>query len=359
MAKMSEGQANFLEWLKTASPEEVREYLPFLRGNAEATAALADKGQDFAELAAADQQLKTAALERLAGSTATKDSGDSVTDQSLLTKLLLQKEDTGIVTIGKKDGIEKQGRAQIEGGKLTPLEYNVIRSIVSYQLDSEALTDKKISITASQIHRKMRRGKGSGKVSKAAQKKIHAAMLGLERRMQIWLNDPASAWLGVTEERRRNMRILHFDYDDGYINGQHTEYYYTIYNVGLLQEIAYKAGQLERIPQEVLAIEENTGEKWKSWLLTDQRIDLRTALEIFLYQLLRSNTTISNKKPYLDIFSFCEVGSHRETQKRAKDDIATILNYWQHLELFESWNEYGKGRGIEIHLFRNNAEDKE
>lgn len=349
---MSEGQANFLEWLKTASPEEVREYLPFLRGNAEATAALADKGQDFAELAAADMQLKTAALERLTGGTVTKDSGQSVTDQSLLTKLLLQKEDTGVIAIGNKNGIEKQGRAQITGNKLSLIEYNILRSILSYQLDSGTERGGEITVSASQIYNKMRRGKGSGKVNLTQQQHIHAYMLGLERRIQIWLNDPASAWLGIAEERRKNVRILHFDYDEGFINGNRTEFYYTIYNVGLLQEIAYRAGQLERIPQEILAIEEKSGGKWKRWTLSEKRIELRTVLELFLFQLLRSNTTISNKKPYADIFAACNIGTHREQQKRAKEDIATILNYWQELGLFASWKEYGNGRGIEIELAR-------
>ena len=352
MATLIEGQANFLEWLKTASPEEVREYLPFLRGNAEATAALADKGQEFAELAAADMQLKTAALERLTGGTVTKDSGQSVTDQSLLTKLLLQKEDTGVIAIGNKNGIEKQGRAQITGNKLSLIEYNILRSILSYQLDSGTERGGEITVSASQLYNKMRRGKGSGKVNLSQQQQIHAYMLGLERRIQIWLNDPASAWLGIAEERRKNVRILHFDYDEGYINGNRTEFYYTIYNVGLLQEIAYRAGQLERIPQEILAIEEKNGGKWKRWTLSEKRIELRTVLELFLFQLLRSNTTISNKKPYADIFAAIDSIKTRADIKRAKEDIATILNYWQELGLFASWREYGNSRGIEIELAR-------
>lgn len=352
---MSEGQKNFLEWLKTASAEEVREVMPFLRGNAEATAAHASEGQEFADLAAADMQLKTAALERLTGGTQTKDSGQSVTDQSLLTKLLIQKEDTGVVTIGKKGGIEKQGRA-VTSNKLTLIEYNLIRSVLSYQLDAGTERGGEITVSASQLYNKMRRGKGSGKVNLSQQQQIHAYMLGLERRIQIWLNDPASEWLGITEERRKNVRILHFDYDEGFINGNRTEFYYTIYNVGLLQEIAYRAGQLERIPQKILAIEEKTGEKWKRWTLSEKRIELRTVLELFLFQLMRSNTIISNKKPYADIFEACKVGAQRVQQKRAKEDIATILNYWQELGLFESWSEYGNGRGVEIRLKREAAE---
>ena len=342
---MAEGQRNVLEWLKTeASPEEIKEIMPFLKGNCEASES------------AADMELKTAALERLA-TCAAKDSGQSVTDQSLLTKMLMKTADTGALTIGSRNGIEKQGRAQIEGGRLTLIEYNILRSIVSYQLDNEAMTEREITLTASQIYRKMRRGKGSGKVNKSQQEKIHAAMLGLDRWVSYWLNDDAREWLNIDEKRLRHRKLLQFGFDEGFINGQRTEFYYTIYNVGLLQEIAYKAGQLERIPQEVLAIQENKGEKWKDWTLSETRIKLRTVLELFYYQMIRSASIISNKKPYSDIFAACEIGTHRETRKRAKEDIKTILNYWQHLGLFESWSEYGNSRGIEIYLKREGAEN--
>lgn len=354
---MNEGQKNMLEWLRSgeATPEEIRKYMPYMRMFAIDTEQIAGfdnlTPEDQAEcrkLIEAEKELKSIALEMLS-STAAKDSGLNTHDNSLLTKLLIQKEDTGLVTLGKKDGIEKQGRAQISG-KLTLIEYNILRSILSYQLDNGTERGGEITITASQIYRKMRRGAGSGKVNKTQQESIHKSMLGLERRIQIWLNDPASEWLGITEERRKNMRILHFDYDEGIINGQRCEYYYTIYNVGLLQEIAYRAGQLERIPQEILAIEEKKGEIWKPWTLSEKRIELRTVLELFLYQLLRSNTTISNKKPYEDIFSAVTSIKTRADIIRAKKDIAIILNYWQRLGMIAKWSEYGSGRGIEIHL---------
>ena len=348
---MNEGQKNALEWLQSgnATPEEIRRFLPLLKmmcGDMDAESLPAEAQQEQA----ASLALKAKALELLSTSSV-KDSGQSVTDQSLLTKMLLRKEDTGLVTMGNKDGIEKQGRAQISG-RLTLIEYNILRSILSYQFDNGAERGGEITVTASQLYNKMRRGAGSGKVNKSQQIEIHKTMIGLERRIQIWLNDPASAWLGMGEERRKNMRILHFDYDEGIINGQRAEFYYTIYNVGLLHEIAYRAGQLERIPQAVLAIEEYKGERWKSWTLSEKRIKLRTVLELFYYQILRTPSIISNKKPYADIFDEVEGIKTRADVQRAKADIAVILNYWQHLGMIASWNEYGRARGIEIHLKR-------
>ena len=349
---MNEGQKNMLEWLQTQpDAEEVKKMLPFLRmmcGELESADSLpAEIIEAFQKEQAASLELRAMALD-IVSKSAAKDSGRSVTDQSLLTKMLLKKEDTGIVTLGTKDGIEKQGRAQISG-RLTLIEYNILRSILSYQFDNEVEKGGGITVSASQLYNKMRRGKGSRKVNKSQQAEIHNYMLGLERRIQIWLNDPASAWLGINEERRKNMRILHFDYDEGVINGQRTEYYYTIYNVGLLHEIAYRAGQLERIPQEVLAIEEYNGEKWKNWTLSEKRIKLRTVLELFYYQLMRvQRGIVSNKKPYADIFAEVEGIKTRADVKRAKEDIAVILNYWQHIGLFASWREYGNSRGIEI-----------
>lgn len=375
MAKMSEAQEQLKNWLASgkATPEQIKQLLPIVKKlssvkgiekalfsedetDTEQSAELLAMACDIEKEAAAAEEIKSALLERLTTSAA-KDSGQSVTDQSLLTKMLLKSADTGALTLGKQKGIEKQGRAQIEGGRLTLIEYNILRSIVSYQLDNEAMTEKEITLSASQIYNKMRRGKGSRKVNKSQQEEVHAAMMGLDRWVSYWLNDDAQQWLNIDEKRLRHRKLLQFGYDDGFINGQHTEYYYTIYNVGLLQEIAYKAGQLERIPQEVLAIQENSGGQWKNWTLSKKRIELRTVLELFFYQLIRSNTIISNKKPYSDIFKACEIGTHREQQKRAKEDIKTILNYWQHLGLFDSWNEYGNGRGIEIHLTKEGAEN--
>lgn len=348
---MNEGQKNALEWLQSgnATPEEIRRLMPLLKMMCADTDAesLTEEAQ---QEQAASLAIKAKALELLSSSSV-KDSGQSVTDQSLLTKMLLRKEDTGLVTMGNKDGIEKQGRAQISG-RLTLIEYNILRSILSYQFDNGAERGGEITVTASQLYNKMRRGAGSGKVNKSQQIEIHNTMIGLERRIQIWLNDPASAWLGMGEERRKNMRILHFDYDEGIINGQRAEFYYTIYNVGLLHEIAYRAGQLERIPQAVLAIEEYKGEKWKRWTLSEKRIKLRTVLELFYYQILRTPSIISNKKPYEDIFEEVEGIKTRADVQRAKADIAVILNYWQHLGMIERWNEYGRARGIEIHLKR-------
>lgn len=357
---MNEGQKNALEWLKSgkARPEEIRQMLPFFKAmcaeleNAERLPA--EVIEAWAREQAASLEIKNTALELLSTSAA-KDSGRSVTDQSLLTKMLLKKEDTGIVVLGKKDGIEKQGRAQISG-RLTLIEYNILRSILSYQFDNEVEKGGEITVSASQLYNKMRRGAGSGKVNKSQQREIHNVMLGLERRIQIWLNEPASAWLGINEERRRNMRILQFDYDEGLINGQRTEYYYTIYNVGLLHEIAYRAGQIERIPQEVLAIEEYKGEKWKRWTLSEKRIKLRTVLELFYYQIMRSPHIISNKKPYADIFADVEGIKTRADVQRAKADIAVILNYWQRIGLIDGWNEYGNSRGVEIRINRGEAE---
>lgn len=356
---MNEGQKNTLEWLKSgkATPEEIRRMLPFYKAMCEelenSERAPGEILEVWAQEHAASLEIKNTALEMLSTSAA-KDSGRSVTDQSLLTKMLLKKEDTGTVVLGKKDGIEKQGRAQISG-RLTLIEYNILRSILSYQFDNEVEKGGEITVSASQLYNKMRRGAGSGKVNKSQQREIHNVMLGLERRIQIWLNEPASAWLGINEERRKNMRILHFDYDEGLINGQRTEYYYTVYNVGLLHEIAYKAGQIERIPQEVLAIEEYKGEKWKRWTLSEKRIKLRTVLELFYYQIMRSPHIISNKKPYADIFADVEGIKTRADVQRAKADIAVILNYWLHIGLINGWNEYGNSRGVEICVNRGDA----
>lgn len=342
---MNDGQKAMLEWLQSKpDAEEVKKIMPFLRAMGCAESAPPELENETA----ATKELQGMALEILSSSAA-KDSGRSVTDQSLLTKLLLKNDDTGVVVLGNKDGIEKKARAQIAGGRLTLIEYNILRSILSYQFDNAVEKGGEITVSASQLYRKMRRGSGSGKVHKTQQAEIHNYMMQLERRVKIWLDDPASAWLGLDEERRKNMRILHFDYDEGYINGQRTEYYYTIYNVGLLHEIAFRAGQIERIPQEILAVREYRGESWKDWTMSEKRIKLRTVLELFYYQLMRTRSgIISNKKPYSDIFAEVDEIKTRADIRRAKDDIAVILNYWQHIGLFASWKEYGNGRGIEI-----------
>lgn len=285
--------------------------------------------------------------------TAAKDSGRSVTDNSLLTKMMLSDADTGEIVLGQREGQAAIARAE-SSYALSLIEYNILRSIVSYQLDTDKINGGEITLSASQIYNKMRRGSGAGKVNKTQQAEIHKYMLGLERRVKIWMNDPALSWLNMSEERIRNMRLLHFDYDEGYINGQRTEFYYTIYNVGLLQEIAYRAGQLERIPQELLAIqEEKTPGNWCGWTLSEKRIKIRTILELFIFQNIRARAVgrlVSNKKPYSDIFEQIPEIKTREHIKRAKNDVSVILNYWTEKGLIDSWNEYGKSRGIEIKL---------
>lgn len=356
---MNEGQRNMYEFLRNnPTPEAVRDVLPFIE-NMCAELGNKDKLPQYIVDAwekehKASIELREMALKILTSSTAAKDSGRSVTDQSLLTKMLLKKEDTGVVVLGNKDGIEKKARAHTNG-RLTLMEYNILRSILSYQLDNNVEKGGEIIVSASQLYNKMRRGAGSGKVNKSQQTEIHKIMLGLERRIDIWLSEPTGAWLGL-DALKMSPNILVFTPAEGYINGQRTEYYYTIYNVGLLHEIAYRAGQIERIPQKVLAIEEYKGEKWKRWTLSEKRIKLRTVLELFYYQIMRTPHIISNKKPYADIFADCDIKSHREEQKRAKEDIAVILNYWQHIGLIDDWSEYGNSRGIEIRINRGEAE---
>ena len=53
---------------------------------------------------------------------------------------------------------------------------------------------------------------------------------------------------------------------------------------------------------------------------------------------------ISNKKPYADIFEQCGINTaDRKAVIRAKEDIATILDYWVQSEAvpwLKGWKEY-------------------
>lgn len=91
-----------------------------------------------------------------------------------------------------------------------------------------------------------------------------------------------------------------------------------------------------------------TGEL-KNWPLTKERITLRTCLIGFVCSYLRARTPTpgspakpySNKLPYSQIFSLCDIETNHATKRKRKiEDIAIIMDHLQREGMITSWKEY-------------------
>ena len=101
-------------------------------------------------------------------------------------------------------------------------------------------------------------------------------------------------------------------------------------------------------------------ETLKPFVLSENRIALRAVILDFVYRYIRSRAVdraYSNKLPYSEIYSRCNVDvNSREATKRARADIAVILNHLVNcdsLQELKMWSEYTnkhskKADGIQI-----------
>ena len=103
-------------------------------------------------------------------------------------------------------------------------------------------------------------------------------------------------------------------------------------------------------------------EELKPFVLSENRIALRAVILDFVYRYIRAravNRAYSNKLPYALIYERCNVDvKSREATKRARADIAVILNHLVNcdsLQELKTWSEYKNKRskkadGIQIFL---------
>ena len=125
----------------------------------------------------------------------------------------------------------------------------------------------------------------------------------------------------------------------------------------------------EEIPKTIQRVSYIDGNgEFKDWQLSAQRITIRQYIYSWVYKKIRDRATGGAKYrlllPYEKIFEDCCIDiSHRQEKKRRTEDIETVLNYLQLMEVIAKWNQYykkdGTLQGIEIFLYEMKYDKKE
>ena len=238
-------------------------------------------------------------------------------------------------------------------GYITPYENEIIECITKFRKDGQITEAGQIYFTGGQLFRAMRHGAKSTRPTEAQKKALDNALEALRRDITFKFNEPLRVW-GDFIGKGGTYPILNFSRVWGRkINGNESDTMYFISSdMNIVNDISERLHMGQSVSQEVKGILKDG----KAWRLYDRQINLRNYLfnrVISYIGARRAGKNFSPCIPYENIFTACNVSTHRETQKRAKNDIAVILNYWQSIGIISSWKEYTnadstKPDGVEI-----------
>lgn len=335
----------------------------------------------------------------------TQDSGNNIINQSPATKALVNRE-TGEIFLGKNPESGEPALLQLISGYITPYEKELLECISKFKWDGQITERGKIWFTLGQLYRALRHGAGTTSPQKSQKEALLNSLVELERperKLAFKLNDYLKVWGGF-EANSGRLRVISFDELYGKIQGQE-DILIILDSTPFVNAVAENLKMYEVVDQEVKAIQQirytltpkeplhingktvkkksfkskeemyqfcienslNTDElsfkeTYKPFNLTESRIAMRAVILDFVYRYIRSRAVgrpYSNKLPYKDIFSKCNVNTEfRATVNRAKADIAVILDHLtacESLPELKSWREYTnkhskRADGIEIFL---------
>ena len=280
-------------------------------------------------------------------------------------------------------------------GWLDPYEVAIIEEISKFKmLENQSTASGKTFCTVGQLYRALRGG-GEQSPTKAQRENIMQDLQQMSennRKFTFKINDYVKIWGGF-ETNGGRVRILSYDEFFGKIRGQE-ETLIVFDDTAILNLVSERLKMYEVIPQELKAIQEKyytltleSGEViqgnsrkikqeikkrglsdsdileeefvYKKMSLSRSRIAIRTQLLKFVFGYLRArtaNANCSNQLRYETIFQNCNINeSSRETVRRAKEDIKTMLEYFQLKSVISSWQEYTnrgskKPDGIQISI---------
>ena len=303
----------------------------------------------------------------------------------------LVKGKPGEVRIGSDPTTGEAAIYTLFSGYLTLAEASALQTLFDFKRAGQVTKSGFIYCTKGQLYR-ARRGLpwtgGVQKDQKEAEGDLIATMAA--KRITFELNEPAMIYGGF-EAKRGNVGIIaQPDIYEGNIRGQEDELL-VFPNTPMLLALWEKVKMFECLPREVKAIKQyrytltlkepvtikgrktrkrsftsneervkfcrdngitaeniaDHGEQMETWNQTEKRIAIREALSFFVFGYINARgigRNISNKKPYADIFEQCGINTaDRKAVIRAKEDIATILDYWVQSEAvpwLKGWKEY-------------------
>lgn len=256
---------------------------------------------------------------------------------------------------------------------ISPMEYNVLRSIVAFQEAGQTTASGAIYFTAQQLYRKIRGDAGRTSLSGdgRARQEIEKTLDGLDRRITMMFSKGAFTWIKLDgqavkfEGTKARPKILEYTPIEGRIEGNAATLY-IVHNLPIISAITKQLGHGETIPQRLLAIKKKNGDKWGRFTLNEARIAIRTSLEMFVWQAIRARQAerprrVSLKKPYADILTESRITDKNKsrTLQKVKETTAVILEYWKHEGVIADWGVYStktdKERGIYITLDEGGA----
>lgn len=412
---MNEGQRNLLKWLQSEpTAEEILTDLPTLRSlsalNIDGDIVI--QGFDLLPEETQAQLLKEVeatrylynlALETITGKLQQRDSGLAFVNNSPVVKNLIKRE-RGEITLGKNEETGELAIFTLLDGYLTPYEREGLECIAKFWLDGQVTKDGNIWHTVGQLYRAMRHGANTQSPTKEQRDAIMEMLNGLERKVTFKLNDYLKVWGGF-ETNGGRVPLLSFSEFFGKIRGQE-DLLVVHSNISIVTLLAKNLQMYERPKQELKAIKQTRytlelkeplqiggkpvkkrsfdsnearvkfckkhnitreqiadyGEVAKPWALSENRIALRAVLQDFVYSYIRARAARppkphSNKLPFSAIFERCSM-THHETIKRAKADIAIILDHFiacGELPELKGWALYTNKNsdtpdGIEIYI---------
>ena len=303
----------------------------------------------------------------------------------------LVKGKPGGVRIGSDPATGEAAIYTLFSGYLTLAEASALQTLFDFKRAGQVTKSGFIYCTKGQLYRARRGLPWTGGVQKD-QKKAEGDLIDTmaAKRITFELNEPAMIYGGF-EAKRGNVGIIaQPDIYEGTIRGQEDELL-VFPNTPMLLALWEKVKMFECLPREVKAIKQykyaltlkdpvtikgkktrrrsftsneervkfcrengittaniaDYGEQMETWNQTEKRIAIREALSFFVFGYINARgigRNISNKKPYADIFEQCGINTaDRKAVIRAKEDIATILDYWVQSDAvpwLKSWREY-------------------
>lgn len=287
-----------------------------------------------------------------------KDTGKNWTNTSPLVPALFGNKSslkTKDIYLGKSKETGAEAIFSLLSGYITPYENEIIDCVTKFRRDGQVTEDGRIYFSLGQLFRAMRHGAGSTCPTQAQQAALAADLEALRRDITFKLNEPLKVW-GNFIATGGTYPILQFAKVFGRkINGNEIDTMYIVSNdMNIVNDISERLHMGQSVSQEVKAIKKD-GKPWKMY---KRQVAIRNYLWNRILSYIGARASGKNYSPcipYSSIFEVCEIGSNRETQKRSKDDIATILNYWQQQGILESWQEYTntdsrKPDGVQIRI---------
>lgn len=395
----NEGQRNLLKWLQSnPSAEEILEDLPTLRNitglNVDGDVVIQgfdllppETQEQLKKIVEANKYLYDLAIETAVGKLQQRDSGLTFVNNSPVIKNLLKRE-KGEIVLGTNEETGEPAIFTLLDGYLTPYEKECIECIAKFWLDGQVTKEGNIWHTAGQLYRAMRHGAGTARPTKEQREELVKTLNGLERKITYKLNDYLKVWGGF-ETNGGRVPLLSFSEFFGKIRGQE-DLLIVHSNISIACLIAKNLHMYERPKQELKAVVQRrytlelkepitlsgktvlkrsfaTNEarvKWckkygitadqiashaeqaKPWALSENRIALRSVLQDFVFSYIRARAAgkmHSNKLPYATILERCGLTNHHESIKRAKADIAVILDHFvscTELPELKAWSVY-------------------